>query len=208
MEGYYYKGRCDLSLKIIGSILEKATESLKQKRIEGSYNFIPYSSAKLMSIFYSLSEEMTSIHTKYDLHLDNLIFLDAGCGIGNVLIPAMATGLFSKCVGLEISSEVIKAAKKNYLPSFGNTFKKNIHIKQTDILKYKKYGNYDVIYYFCPFHDYKLEITFEERIEEQAKVGAILIPILKASRMIEEDRRFKRHILHSSSQSVYIKVCQ
>ena len=74
MEGYYYKGRCDLSLKIIGSILEKATESLKQKRIGGSYNFIPYSSAKLMSIFYSLSEEMTSIHTKYDLHLDNLIF--------------------------------------------------------------------------------------------------------------------------------------
>ncbi|MDO8628458.1 MAG: hypothetical protein Q7R56_01760 [Nanoarchaeota archaeon] len=48
-----------------------------------------------------------------------------------------------------------------------------------DALKFKKYKDYDIIYYYCPIKDTKLQIRLEKLIERSIKKGAHIIAINK-----------------------------
>jgi SAM-dependent methyltransferase len=122
-------------------------------------------------------------------------FLDAGCGIGNVLFAASCFGLGNKYVGLEYFDKVADIAEmflglKNNSPPSDSIFE----VRRRDITKYRHYNQYDFIYYFHPLSDGVKEKEFERRVEDQMKVGAILIAIMKGDDHIRKDKRFKKII--------------
>ena len=92
-------------------------------------------------------------------------FIDAGCGLGVKLIIAQGMGF--DITGLEIDDKVLERAEEIFCID-----KLNIH--RQDILEHD-YSEYDVVYFFCPFHNAEKEKEFERRIQSQMKPGAYLM---------------------------------
>jgi len=158
-------------------------DALKKK---GSYSFIPFSSIRAYLMFYHLKKWVGDRRAK---------FLDAGCGIGNILMIAKKAKLANEYHGLEYFDNVKNEAEHflglDIKDPLARYLSPNISVKKADIATYKHYGEYDFIYYYCPFCNIKKEKDFELRIEDQMKVGAILIPMMKNSYLITKDKRFK-----------------
>jgi SAM-dependent methyltransferase len=169
---------------------------------KGAWEFIPIRTGDILSTFYPLQ-----------IYLDRTLkaptyrykFLDAGCGIGNVLLLARAMGLAGEYHGLELFPKTHKAAVK-FVGEGNKDYINNIKIIKKDILKFKSYADYDIIYYFHPLRDPEKEIKFEKKIENEMKVGAILIPRLKRDFSIEKDPRFEKLQLKDTNAGVWRKV--
>jgi len=108
-------------------------------------------------------------------------FIDIGCGIGNVLLVAEELGF--RVRGIEKDPHPCAIAQKLIGVD---------KVSQEDIWAYDGFHNFDVIYYFRPFHDGESQRRFERLIEDSLKRGGVLIANRKMSREIEEDRRFQR----------------
>jgi len=137
------------------------------KNLNGSFKFIGLDSEhviRLMMVLVSYLKTQGNIYTKK--------FLDAGCGIGNILLIAKSLQL--NVYGLEIHKPYIYYLKKE--SCVYDSSRKNII--ETDILKYRGYGKYDIIYFYCPFQDARKEKRFELNVAKQMKVGAYLLPIM------------------------------
>jgi len=111
--------------------------------------------------------------------LDGYRFLDIGCGFGNVMLFAEQFGF--DVYGIEKDEASLKTALR---------FFEKEQIIPEDITTFKDYGEFDVVYFFCPLT--KGERAFEEFVEDSLKTGAILIGNYKRSKKIETDKRFKR----------------
>ena len=109
-------------------------------------------------------------------------FLDAGCGIGNVLLVAKTAGF--DIYGIDINPDLIEIAR--HLLRYSQ-----VNLDNQDILSYNKYDQFDVVYYFCPLQNSKLERKFEKKVENDLKVGGLIIAGLKRDRTIDKDPRFK-----------------
>jgi len=108
-------------------------------------------------------------------------FLDIGCGIGNVL-------LFAEQVGFDIYG-----IEKDQYPFYvASRMLGSGRISQDDILDYDRYGDFDVVYYFCPLTDGALQKNFELQVENSLRPGAILIANYKRSDKIKQDPRFRK----------------
>ena len=174
--------------KIANHINVRSNYYCEQERQE-SYSFIPISTAyvthQLITAYDHLIKKQKSFSslqtTKSFPICDPLSFLDAGCGTGNIMLLAFCTG-FCPAYGLEVDSAVIKIAKI-INPLFRS-------IKKQNIMTYKEYGKYDVVYYYCPFCNKEKQTKFEERVEDQMKIGALLIANCKMSKKILKDKRF------------------
>lgn len=91
-------------------------------------------------------------------------FIDIGCGIGNVMLIAEQFGF--DVFGLE--KDPYPAAIAAQLFSADRVF-------QSDIFAFPDYARFDVIYYFRPFSQARMQSRFELTIETSMKPGAILI---------------------------------
>ncbi len=111
----------------------------------------------------------------------DLQFIDIGCGIGNILL--MAELMEFRVFGIEKDPVPFKIAK-NLL---GDSL-----VQQTDIWKFNRFHDFDVIYYFRPFPVRKLQCVFEKKIENQLRPGGILIANRKMDDSINTDDRFSR----------------
>ncbi len=108
-------------------------------------------------------------------------FLDIGCGIGNVL-------LFAEQIGFDVYG-----IEKDQYPFYvASRMVGSKRISQTDILNYDQYGNFDIVYYFCPLTDSNLQKQFELQVENTMRPGAILIANYKRSSAIKDDPRFRK----------------
>ena len=96
-------------------------------------------------------------------------FLDCGCGIGNIMMLAEKLGF--KPYGIEYEKENVALAR-TLLRGIIN----NRQIIHDDILKYKHYNRYDVIYYFEPLQNHEKRREFADKIAKGAKRGAFVIP--------------------------------
>jgi len=155
---------------------------------KGEFDYIPSFNRESMN---QIGLVIDDLPTQQRNDLRNLKFLDAGCGKG--LIVAMARAFGFDSFGLEIRVKYIKEALKVLYG--GNAFiqvgwQSFPEIRKQNILKYESYGRYDVIFYYSPFDNNNKEEEFEERIEEQMKVGAYLIANRKQSGKIYKDSRF------------------
>jgi SAM-dependent methyltransferase len=172
-------------------------ESRQKCDKNGSYYFIPQSSDIVVRVLLQVKEFVETGGEK----ISNKSFLDAGCGIGNILLHARAIG-FGNITGLEFDDKTIEIAK---IFTGGTLRRFNGLIKKQDILTFEKYHKYDVLYFYRPFRDDAKQIKFEERLYNSMKIGAIVIPILKQHSSMDKDKRFKR-IDNTLHDNTFVKV--
>jgi len=110
-------------------------------------------------------------------------FLDIGCGIGNILLFAEQFGFDAH--GIE---------KDLYPRETASSLLDTDQIYDEDIRNFERYGDFDILYYFCPLTDGQRE--FERHIEESLRPGGVLIANYKRDNGIRQDRRFLR--LHNA----------
>ena len=160
---------------------------------QGSYPFIPHSTFLTIMQFEALKEGLQK-ERRWSGHdrarRMNRKFLDAGCGIGNILLIAKEVGLARHIHGIEFFDDTYKKAQ-SFLCLDSKDSVSGIKIFKDDILKFDNYADYDIIYFYCPFNDGRLEIKFEELVEDSMRVGAVLIANLKRGTAIREDKRFE-----------------
>lgn len=107
-------------------------------------------------------------------------FLD--CGSGLAFVTALAHGIGFDATGVEWSEKYVSLANRLFSPAT---------TLQGDVLEFRGYADYDVIYYYGPFSDEALQRRFEEKVEAEAKVGAVIIGNRKASDAWRSSNRFE-----------------
>ena len=124
-------------------------------------------------------------------------FVDAGCGIGNIMLIARIAGMVAN--GIEYDPKLVRRAKKIHQYFYGYNSCGKGKVIQGDILKHRSWKNYDIVYFYCPMCNSKMEKKFEEKMEDEIKVGTFIVPHLKASSRFREDPRFARVALFDNN---------
>jgi len=168
---------------------------------DSAYPFIPhYSPVVLAQTFIRVEKYLYNKGIKHDP-----TFLDAGCGIGNIMLLARSAGF--DVSGIDLNPDLIELA--HYLLDSHVVHENSFTLDIANILSYNKYNTFDVIYYYHPLSDSKLESEFEKKVEDEAKEGAIIIAALKRDWTIIRDKRFRRlkYLESTSDASVFQKIC-
>lgn len=91
-------------------------------------------------------------------------FLECGSGFG--FVAALARELGFAATGIEIVPEYIEVSRRLF-PS--------VHVEAADLLTFDRVGDFDVVYYYCPFEDDDVQARFERRIEAALRPGGIIL---------------------------------
>jgi len=135
---------------------------------KGHYPCIP--SHGIISLLIDLINVMEKLRNSLENQHYMPKFLDAGCGIGNVVLLARNVGCVA--TGIEYDLRTYRLAKKlidsdSYYP--------NGTIIKGDITTFDKYGDYDIIYYYQPMNKSELMNQFLEKLSNDMKIGAYII---------------------------------
>lgn len=119
----------------------------------------------------------------------NIKFLDVGCGVGQKVY--MAERLFSsehrfnvEGYGMELRPHHVKIARQTlstYLQPTGRRYNSGFQksrIIQGNAITFKRYSEFDIIYFYCPSPHVPTEIELEQAIAKGAKVGAVVVGVL------------------------------
>lgn len=145
-------------------------ETVDKRHKKGEFSYIPLSMEEF-------TRQITVVEGLLDSGHDRT-FIDVGCGIGTKMIAANIL-LHCRVFGIEKDPKYVEAARKllgtdgNY--RFGSIPGTVIH---SDALEHS-YEPYDVIYFYCPLFDDKLQVKLEQRIITTAKKGAFVMANLK-----------------------------
>jgi 2-polyprenyl-3-methyl-5-hydroxy-6-metoxy-1,4-benzoquinol methylase len=152
----------------------------KQNNKAGSFGFVPSRGIiQLTRAFKAVFDYLTKRVN------EDLSFLDAGCGVGNMLLLAHSVG-FIKVGGIEFDEKTARIARK-LLKCTINEY--DYKIVKADLKKYNKYEDYNVIYYYQPLHVNCMP-KFLDLLGRNMKVGAVVI--VNGRDPFGEDRKFKR----------------
>ncbi len=138
--------------------------------LDGSFQYIPYQLEGLAEIIIDLSKVLSDDpdfkHSRQPIR--PMSFVEIGCGLArNLNIMRHQTMLpFSKTVGFDIVPEYIDAARVLY----GLDEDVFVHDAMTF-----DYGGFDLLLFYRPFSDDKLEARFEEYLMDSVKPGAVII---------------------------------
>lgn len=146
-----------------------------------SYKFIPFHSRRAVR---QILKAVEVVKEKNNKKQTDVYFLDAGCGIGNVVLLAKSCGILHS-FGLELDEKTLDVA--NLL---SKSFRGNEIIKG-DIMEFKRYGMFDIVYYFRPMKDPRKQEEFEKIVEDGLKVGGVIIANWKYDQSIRDDKRFE-----------------
>jgi hypothetical protein len=196
---------------------ERKSKYRHKKHDAGFWSFIPHSAGDNYRLFKSLRDILAGDERWGGHRGHERRFLDAGCGIGNQMMLASHTlkGL-GQYHGLEFFPDTIKQAC-NFLGlvEIGTTLghrawanhidadKARFMVMKADIMKFENYKDYDIIYFYCPFEDHRRQNKFENRLADEMKVGAVVVPRL-SKRNWREDERFET--LRAATGPALIKV--
>lgn len=183
-----------------------STKELAKRRdkMNGAYQYIPNTSPY---VFMQYLSAVTYLKQYYETK--NIKFLDAGCGIGNIL--AMINFIQQTlCINTIYTGLELDPA----LAAFGNTFLgfpewytgENKPIIEQDITTYTGYTKHNIIYYYCPIANATFEDYFEEYLEDECAVGTIILPNMKRGRAIHEDYRFKKLVVDVEDYNTLIEM--
>jgi SAM-dependent methyltransferase len=173
-------------------IENKKCGEVHNKLIRSNHNY-PYVPNSCTHIAGHLSTASHFIKEKKQ-HLRPLSFLDAGCGIGNIVALASAVGF--KSHGIELNREYLKIARKltaciQYKPYF----------ECANIITFDRYHMYDLIYYYVPIQDHILQAAFETHLIRKMSVGAFMLPSGSSGGAEHATREgyFKRHLIEQAT---------
>lgn len=175
--------------------LNDETYSSKTKASDGSFpkhfGFIP------TSLHYNIIDTLLLLynHIKHTAHGEKhpIYFLDIGCGIGNIVKIADFIGFWA--YGLEYNTKIYNVAKK--LIGKHNAIK-------GDMLTFKNYHKYDVLYYYQPMPDYNLMQDFAIKLAKKMKVGTYVIP--NGDNSFGKMKSFQS--IHLGEMQIYQKVSE
>lgn len=176
---------------------------------DGSFEFVPVEPFLLVREFEMLSQALSEDERWSGHKVEPAKFMDAGCGVGNVLQFAR-TVFFTRNKmlfhGIEYDERTADRAEWFLNCEMNKDFK----IIRGDILTFRNYVDYDIIYFYRPFYNYDLQDKFELYVREQMKVGAVLIIHGTGGCGIAEDKRFTDMELRPHGQYVsgriYMKI--
>ena len=113
-----------------------------------------------------LFKDILNIIKKREININGKKFLDVGSGIGNLCYIATLIGFDAE--GIELNPILFDISKQIY---------PEIKFINLDIYDFNKYYDYDIIYYFAPFKNIKLQEELKEKIENSVKVGTYISTI-------------------------------
>jgi len=189
-------------IKIYEYIIYRYISILKGMRYDtkkyGSYGQSPLFNDDAKSPYYglisnSVVEVVSNLLKIYKLthllpnrnKLSRRKFLDAGCGLGNILIAAQAIGFDAH--GIEFDSKTFKLANKLFNGAAGVT----PTIEKANMITYDKYDKFDIIYYYVPIRNREIMTKAAINIMNSMKSGAIIVPY-GFTGIFVDDKRFKR----------------
>lgn len=165
----------DALIRTIDSCEYQLHHSLLDGSKEGRHHFIPYNISWFLHYLHDAYEVCKFLQPdKKDFK-----FLEVGCGVGTK--TKIAAFLFD-AYGLEIFEPYAEIAKELLKTRIRNNFgiykeaKDVERIIIEDALNYRKYNEYDVIYFYCPIDDFEKEVELETKICKEAKKGSVIIP--------------------------------
>jgi hypothetical protein len=149
---------------------------------------------------YFLEElEIAIDEVKKDLNKEAVKIMDVGCGTGRILDLAQTyimvkekgnmRKLYPATYGIEHDERIKLFPSRNHLIDIG------------DAMDYKKYSEMDIIHYYCPIKDEDMMQLLEEKIEKEAKSGAIIIARFKKSQAYKENENIR--IIRTNGNSEY-----
>ena len=152
------------------------TESEKRDRIvrsDGGYKCIHLGVEDFISQVQFVIKEL---QLTTPAQIANLRFIDVGCGVGQKVFLAHCFGF--NAFGLELRKELIDTGE--HLFGSMSVSKRYYHERgeffiQGNALTYPDYSRFDIIYFYCPLADDKLEIELEKKIIADAHSGAIVL---------------------------------
>lgn len=116
-------------------------------------------------------------------------FLDVGCGIGNIMLIPWSLGIATH--GIEYDANILQHC---LFPILKGRTRYATGIFHMDALKFRKYSQYDVIYYYCPMCNRKMEDQLESKIQKEMHPGAYLfVPMGGAPRHDKDFSKITRH---------------
>lgn len=193
---YYQADLYHDTLKILACGLDKYGGAKRRNDKKRYWKYIPENSHRVLKAI-KLSCEYLEARGKYK---EDLKFIDCGCGIGNVLSTAKFVGL-KNLYGIEYDEKTYNIAwamKEILKDGWGNGTK--CSVRKGDILNHNGYNKYDIIYYYCPIDDWKLQQKFERKVADTCKKGTIVIGFY-SNDTFRKDRRFKQ-----IGDSVFVKL--
>lgn len=194
-----YFGRKDSKLrdKYYREQRKAKNDDIRTEKKYPGWHFIPLETYRVIQQLKFAKEY--AARTRTDNEVKNNRFLDAGCGPGNIIMLAKDMGMsyYGSHHGIELDKEAadlgriltgsFRSAKESIRGIYNGAF---THIFNGDIVTFKYYKRYGIIYYYCPIKLHPLQVLFEERLEDSVLKNTILIPNLKQSGIISNDDRF------------------
>lgn len=141
---------------------------------DGRYPFIPFPPREFSN--WALRANDLFVHL-YGYQLRPL-FLDVGSGIGTKVALARYLGIQSH--GIEMNPRYMRVAQRKLRIESSRLF-------EIDARKFTDYGNYQIIYFYCPMKNQKAQINLEKVIYDGAKEGTIFIQVLKMNHEREKE---------------------
>ncbi len=127
------------------------------------YGYIPASAHTTVDTLIRVNDYIMS--KKGDDSFRSVKFLDIGCGIGNVMLIAQYMSWVAS--GIDRRKRSLATGKK-LLGGVGEFI-------YGDILKFRRYRHYDVLYYYQPMHGDGLMQKLVDKLAKDMKEGAIVI---------------------------------
>lgn len=144
-----------------GSGHEDVKEERRREKA-GEWHYVPYGIEDFVGAFKEACEMFTDLHG-----MDPQSFLEVGCGKAWITLYVQSAMYGKdKAFGLE-----------NHKPyvDFSRLLCGDKAIIQGDALRFKRYGDYDLIYFYMPFRDVKKQKKLVDLITSQAK-GIVFCP--------------------------------
>jgi SAM-dependent methyltransferase len=118
-----------------------------------------------MSVWIRNIRKLISYVSKNDLN--QLNFIDIGCGKGRACFYASKTGLFQSIIGIDFSEKLIHYSVENKQKFFNSNkkIKQEIHFLKGDAIHYKLANKKNFIFLFNPFNEIILSFFIDNNIE-------------------------------------------
>jgi len=124
---------------------------------KGNYAYLPFSH---MTFFKGLKKILEEQGKKPK----DVRFLDVGCGMGTKLILAQILKI-GTVHGIEVNKNYAKIAQRL----------QGVTIHQMDAIKFKNYGQYDVIYLYHPIQNEKKSVGLDRLVRTEMNEDAVLL---------------------------------